>query len=832
MNISPAEDGITDMETCGESAECDAPSVPPPNQWVIGPLFQSLKSKISSFTEIVMTPVKVFRASSSLPPSAKTESNHTRQASGASNIQHSDLSGVVDSQAQGESGTEDTDVTEGADKAQTVVHRCCKKLNLDSKPVDEHPTAETVEALLDFVPLRQCPSPCLDSEEGLPSMGSLLTSGIPLRPPVAIGVLQDLKLKMPSVEEELKGQPLLRKGAATRKKVNSKTSDPETVDVQLPLRNPLSSAKDNPRHDDTVLSEPNGMKKENNLQSYLSDGVSGGILGSTSDNQPPEAPLIAETRPARGHRRGKRDLKWGACSQDSVKRKRVTSDECSINTRTQELQRERPTRKRQALSASANKRGKTLTTLHMETEPFEADRVPSLDSNGGGSEESWKGSGGKAKPKKTRPLKTQTCLRSADVASDNIMDIETTIAISSTERTPPKRLVEVLRRPRAVHSTRRGRESSRNPQKRKSPTHFSSDSENSTKALELLEVRTDLAAIESFLDGRCCKVDLKELSNRPKKALGPSLAEGSRETKKLKTKENRPQGSRGKMSVSPVYFEMTPSDSSHPAAPLLDCYVRLGQDIKLPDDGRAKPSDAAVDEPFPTNNGTADRSCTGTHRRLSKGARPRKDKPRRKCRALLRRRSPAEEVAISQDDSSLASAGARASGQLLRSRSCPEISMLRFSDTPWAPPQPPHHARVQPPQQHARPGPHLPHPAHKSVRRARRHTVCSVEVEREIAPLCLRKEVYPSRRSGPYDSCSLSPSASPGSLSALASCFLSSPLAYLSKKDSRGAPASPGASAHVSSPTSSLFVTLNPSTRHLSGLLQQPDSSGVITGPR
>ncbi|KAM6904681.1 proline-rich protein 14 [Xenentodon cancila] len=35
----------------------------------------------------------------------------------------------------------------------------------------------------------------------------------------------------------------------------------------------------------------------------------------------------------------------------------------------------------------------------------------------------------------------------------------------------------------------------------------------------------------------------------------------------------------------------------------------------------------------------------------------------------------------------------------------------------------------------------------KSLRRARRHTVCSVEVERELAPLCLRKEVYPSRRS-------------------------------------------------------------------------------------
>ncbi|KAK5913821.1 hypothetical protein CgunFtcFv8_008313 [Champsocephalus gunnari] len=161
---------------------------------------------------------------------------------------------------------------------------------------------------------------------------------------------------------------------------------------------------------------------------------------------------------------------------------------------------------------------------------------------------------------------------------------------------------------------------------------------------------------------------------------------------------------------------------------------------------------------------------------------------------------------ITLDDADLAAASSRSSGngtsrRLFRSYSCPEILSLQPDDTLWT-------STLHSPQLsriHSLPlAPHTPSvlDSQKALRRARRHTVCSVEVEREIAPLCLRKEVYPSRRSllsllSP--SFALSPSSS---LSALASCFLSSPLAFLSKKvDSRGAAVSPSTS--VSSPTSS-----------------------------
>lgn len=113
--------------------------------------------------------------------------------------------------------------------------------------------------------------------------------------------------------------------------------------------------------------------------------------------------------------------------------------------------------------------------------------------------------------------------------------------------------------------------------------------------------------------------------------------------------------------------------------------------------------------------------------------------------------------------------------RLLRSYSCPELPSLVFSDC-HVPPSPTHEKYST---SNTNKSTAVPSHLHSPFKRTRRHTVCSVEIEREIAPLCLRKEVYPSSRgshSSPY-----SPS---NSLTALASCFLSSPLAFLSKNSS------------------------------------------------
>lgn len=115
--------------------------------------------------------------------------------------------------------------------------------------------------------------------------------------------------------------------------------------------------------------------------------------------------------------------------------------------------------------------------------------------------------------------------------------------------------------------------------------------------------------------------------------------------------------------------------------------------------------------------------------------------------------------------------------RLLRSYSCPELPSLVFSDC-HVPPSPTHEKYSTSPTKKSTA---VPSHLHSLSKRTRRHTVCSVEIEREIAPLCLRKEVYPSSRSGHS-----SPYSPSNSLTALASCFLSSPLAFLSENSSHG----------------------------------------------
>ncbi|KAF5894738.1 CD2 antigen cytoplasmic tail-binding protein 2 [Clarias magur] len=110
------------------------------------------------------------------------------------------------------------------------------------------------------------------------------------------------------------------------------------------------------------------------------------------------------------------------------------------------------------------------------------------------------------------------------------------------------------------------------------------------------------------------------------------------------------------------------------------------------------------------------------------------------------------------------------SGVLKRSLSCPDIASLQHgSDQPLCYPPSPLKKET-----------HLNVNAPSPVKRARRHTVCSVEIEREIAPLCLRKEVYPNWGNHTY------PHSPSKSLATLVSCFLSSPMAFLSNKSGRG----------------------------------------------
>ncbi|XP_077415519.1 uncharacterized protein prr14 isoform X2 [Vanacampus margaritifer] len=217
------------------------------------------------------------------------------------------------------------------------------------------------------------------------------------------------------------------------------------------------------------------------------------------------------------------------------------------------------------------------------------------------------------------------------------------------------------------------------------------------------------------------------------------------------TKKTETQVGQAQMSAKSLYFEMTPFEGNQS-----EC---------------SKP------------NLNGDQDASRLHSGRVNRKQPRGDPRSRKSR-LTRTHAHRGSTSATAEDLPTSTGKSVSPRRLLRSYSCPEIPSL-FASLPLLLAAVPVHV----------PG---------DLRRARRHTVSSVEVEREIAPLCLRKEVYPSRRSFPCDRQNLPPALSPSpSLSALASCFLSSPLAFLSGRgEGRAAAASNTALSYAVSSSS------------------------------
>ncbi|KAK3520263.1 hypothetical protein QTP70_019671, partial [Hemibagrus guttatus] len=207
-------------------------------------------------------------------------------------------------------------------------------------------------------------------------------------------------------------------------------------------------------------------------------------------------------------------------------------------------------------------------------------------------------------------------------------------------------------------------------------------------------------------------------------------------------------------------------DGEKDASSIMTCGIRtkgrkMGEDVIL------------ADASCPSGTTPEERFCVKDDGDVEK---PETDQKRRWCLYLERR----ETQEVEQEDDPKAGPTSSGSNRLQRSLSCPDITSLQHgNDSPAAPV----HDKTLCLPSPLKKGPHVNVNVPSPVKRARRHTVCSVEIEREIAPLCLRKEVYPKWGSTSNPSYSHSPSKS---LASLVSCFLSSPLAFLSKKSNRG----------------------------------------------
>ncbi|XP_029293983.1 uncharacterized protein prr14 [Cottoperca gobio] len=816
------------------------------------------------------------------------------QADGTSDVEHSEPNVMFE--AQRENGNQDAEAdqqrlseVEGELIAKTVALKYSKRLLFDVE-LPTHGSEEADECAIthnkinspDYVPLPHCSLPGIVSEGGSESVGCSTL----LQPSVNVSASCDSNFKMFGAMDNQKGflavrlRPLPRKCTVNRssvKKIASKTSTSkvkkeksEASDEQVSHMNSVESNKADsvcyaqtdancPQSDGGDEGRKIGSLVDQTSQNNLKHGANG-TLRPSLDTQQLECQLNPETYSCAVLGRAKRGVELDCDSQDLVKRKRLTANKCTKDTKRQELlnvasdggilrrplnevvstnpivdkeETLKPARKRQAASKRANTKGKggqeMQLVLNTRTESSsDAMHVCSLDESSVVSENHQKDGSCKVKPPSgpCKRLKTRS----------NSMDVETT----STKQTEQEPLPEVLVRPaiQLLQSTSRRRNINNKPLKRKSPTQASSTTESdnalvSTSALSMepLELKpTDCNTVQDVQE-ESLKKGLNQPSKRPKIAFRVSdkspASGGIQETKQciynlhLMTKEDQPKEGTGKISVDPIYFEMTPFESDQQPVPsclqhhLVSCSVQLDNEVKHVIDGKERSTASVSDEVEASNHSSMSVSgLRSSARRIN--IKPRRaDNQRSKCRVLRSWTRKGEEVknSITTDDADQATSSSRSSGnalsrRLLRSYSCPEIPSLRPQETPWPSTLPsPHHSRMHTTHHHQ--SSHTPsvHHALKSLRRARRHTVCSVEVEREIAPLCLRKEVYPSRRSLSSllsPSLTLSPSTS---LSALASCFLSSPLAFLSKKvDSRGAAASPNTPSHVSSPTSSSFL--------------------------
>lgn len=779
-------------------------SVSGPKGWVIGPLFQSFRSKMASFTEIVMSPVKLFRAHSPSPSLDCPEGGDGHMES--SDVSHPQAQSVDVNQercCQGET-------------AQTLDVKYSKKLSFDveAEQVGERSAPNSVP---------QGSSPCSVPEDA--SKSSELS-----QPLVNTSASHEPTYMMCSGEEEPSNKPATRpkplqprkcSGNKTRVPTKSSRSQLKNKECETHFSPQMNSVTSNGadaslHHGDVVRKAPCQSH-----QNHLPNNADGRIQLSELDSKQSECrppPAVAAREP-----------KSDCLSREPLKRKRLVVDVCGKDVKKQELsdtastdgvvrasrppkqemvsrksaeERLRPARKTPAVLTRANKKGRGQQEVIVAINEMAQKQTETSTEAG--------------LMLKTKPRpKSRAGLGKTDGNLDNAMALETTIAITAAKQPEPRPLAVVLVRPQIKQLN----VTNKKPQKRKSPTHVGSAPEWDNMAVSTPPGLSAEPEGQTPTGLNASKHNPPEGSSkkRPKKAIKSSPS--GRRNLQPKNQEKQAEEDRDKKSADPVYFEMTPFESQHqPLPPLSQCAALLRNEDSHPVEGRERVS---------AETESSHRSGNAVSRQRLRGAniRPRRENQMRKCRVVSRMRREEETTsAASKDDADLNTKGTHSWRRLLRSYSCPEIPSLGAADTPWSPLISPQHSKVPASHQHHAAHSPLVHHAHKTLRRARRHTVCSVEVEREIAPLCLRKEVYPSRRSAPFDAASqtLSPSTS---LSALASCFLSSPLAFLSKKvDGRSAAASPSSCSHVTSPTSSSSTRpSSPSTWSLPGFLHRSD---------
>uniref|UniRef100_A0A8C7X9Z2 Tantalus-like domain-containing protein n=1 Tax=Oryzias sinensis TaxID=183150 RepID=A0A8C7X9Z2_9TELE len=801
-----------DMDTCGEipvgHVVEDAAA---PKGWVIGPLVQSLKSKMASFTEIVMTPVKFFRTGSP-PPSIDCSSKQADGDDATDELENHNQDAESHPQAHGDSGNTEC--------SKTASPKYSRKLEFDGFSTDtreqrDECTLNQQEQSSSSVPLLDASLGCVVSQQHSEPSGPMLSWSSKL------SASHESKFNRSSSEENPRSRPRGDAGISDRRASQQNLLKVEPSETNRKPSVSSSTFHSNTDEDALRREESSRCSVQNRLRSKLGGGANKTPLLPIFSTQPVECQANSEVLVVSGVA-AKRGLRPNCHEKDASKRKNVTS-----------LSHETESRPFLSTDSSVGRKSKAPRRMSASTNPTASE------------EEVVK----QSKRKRIEPTKGSTKARNGhERAAANCCPDPMLLCSSCVAPHDASKGCKSKAKHGSSRESLKTKAADGEARVRVKHSALSIDLESSAvisqvsvalvhldeKQLQFATAKDNPMKRKLSRDARPaadetsvpvpsgCKTSQNRLTTRPhqrpkrpKNALYDALEPPSsvetpeQRTDGLKTEDNQQEN--GKVEIPKrtsdsemTAFEQTAQHVSTRSHSSVDSY----EDVV--DQGNSP-----FTERFPRNSETRSKS----HMRLVKR---RADSHNRRCRVLQTRSPKAEEVTKSatMEDADLASSSIRDSESSLsrclqRSYSCPEILSLECHDAPWRSLHSPHPSRFHASHHHHHHGPHAS-PPHKTLRRARRHTVCSVEVEREIAPLCLRKEVYPFRRSASHEPVPRHPSPththSPSaSLSALASCFLSSPLAFLSKKgDCRGSAASSSSSAHFSPPSSSSSVTPQP----------------------
>lgn len=678
--------------TVAQDSEKKDPGIPPPTKkWVIGPLFQSFKSKMASFTEIVMSPVRLFK-----PTENPAESCNEAPFS-APEIQE-DVG--TDGQEDVLSGTKEK-VTPAA-KLPVV-----QRLSFDTVSSDVSDTEQNkVTISHDGSDHRQDSIP---EEDG--SLGSLNSTST--RRTTSSHVTEALKVREHGREEKqdcnsTNLRPLRCSGlldgtdsVRTRLKKGSRSDKIKTNTNQADQRK--SHEQDQPLAKNVRLPTPAVGKRKKGRGQERREVIE--MVEKIAD-QVEESPTVMQIKPSE-----KQTL-----SQIGKRRKLQVLDECLGTCNNGDAQ---------ISDLNSSKRVKTGQIR--------------------ASRSRWK-----------REKVVESKLVYLDITSDASRSASVEL-VNTNDSTPAEVPPSSGPRTWASSRTTRRRKNHKVHDERK-PDVTESRCGDPTECLQSCNGASDSKRRRNNIRHAKHKSEISVMQEEKK----PRVSKSTRRIKRA-AGAFEDQG----MSMSLTLKVGSGLDGEKNASSIMTCGIttKMGEEVML--SGASCPARTAPEDHFCVKDETlADLNSENVKRR---------DKQRRLC-VYLERIEAQKEVNQEDDSKPGLTASDCGSNLLKRSFSCPDITSLQHNNDPLVNDK----AICHPSPKKA---PHLNVNVPSPFKRTRRHTVCSDEIEREIAPLCLRKEVYPkwgSTSNHPY------PHSPSKTMACLISSFLSSPLAFLSGKSSRG----------------------------------------------